>query len=341
MRRVLFGLFSLVLLNSCDDGEIIVTDFDFDDSSIQFCEGPNKNVFYAINNDGIFESISLEFSDSQLSIDENGNLIPPDPINEEISFPLDDQNDRIVYRLYTGEIPTGANNYFCNVVPPSSPNVVEEWISGSGATARITGRFTDERGDADPDGDGLLNNEEEWDSNGVAYQDTDNDGIPDYLDVDDDGDNVPTRIENANNAPLNDEGVIDSDNDGILNYLDPDDDGDGVPTRLEVEEGNEDNPVAFSSTGDGVANYLNDEQRERLEHDEYIPNNVTRTFGFQILIDNLQLSQTVSGATQRFGETYVFGTYNGGSNRETLCRDQDPDCGEPEETEEEETEEPN
>jgi len=76
MRRLLFGIFSIALLNSCDDGEIIVTNFDFEDSTVQFCEGPNRNVFYSINNNDVFESISLEFSNNQLELDDEGNLRP-------------------------------------------------------------------------------------------------------------------------------------------------------------------------------------------------------------------------------------------------------------------------
>ena len=330
MRRLLYGIFSLSLLAACDDGDIIVTDFDFDESSIEFCDGPNKNVFYAINNDGVFESISFEFRSNQLSLDENGNIDPPDPIDEEITIPLDDQNNRIVYRLYNEEIPTGSNAYFCSVVPPSTPRVVEEWISGSGAVARITARYTDETPDGDPDDDNIPNSEEGWNREGVDLWDTDNDGIPDYLDEDDDGDNVPTATEISSSIPLNEEGVRDTDVDGILNYLDPDDDGDGVPTRLEVTEDNVTNPTGNQSTEIGP-DYLNPGQTNRYEHDQYNENVITRSFGFQILIENLQLTnQDGSGETQRFGQSYNFGNYNRGTEEIRRCPSQDPDCDEPE-----------
>ena len=68
MRRLLFGIFSLALLSACDDGEIIVTNFDFEDSTLQFCDGPDRNVIYAINNNDVYESISLEFNNSQLKV---------------------------------------------------------------------------------------------------------------------------------------------------------------------------------------------------------------------------------------------------------------------------------
>lgn len=61
--------------------------------------------------------------------------------------------------------------------------------------------------------------------------DSDNDGIPDFLDKDDDGDSVLTKLEDPNNDwnPYND----DSDGDGISNYLDPDANGNGV---LDIQE---------------------------------------------------------------------------------------------------------
>ena len=54
----------------------------------------------------------------------------------------------------------------------------------------------------------------------VKNDDTDGDTIPDYLDVDDDGDGVLTKNEdaNGNGNPLDD----DTDGDGIPDYLDAD-----------------------------------------------------------------------------------------------------------------------
>lgn len=56
------------------------------------------------------------------------------------------------------------------------------------------------------------------DSENLYDDDTDNDDIPNFLDVDDDGDGVPTRYEDVNNDgdPTND----DTDGDGTPNYLD-------------------------------------------------------------------------------------------------------------------------
>jgi len=325
MRRLLFSIFTLALMTSCDDGEIIVTSFDFEDSTVQFCEGPNKNVFYAVNNNDVFESISLEFNNNQLTVDEDGNLVPPE--EEEISFDLTG-NNRIVYRIFNSEVP---NDYFCNVVPPSSPTVVEEWISGTGATVFVTISFNDEAPDADADGDGLDNIDEGLNADGVDLQDTDSDGIPDYLDVDDDGDNVITRIEL---------GTEPADDDNIPNYLDDDDDNDGVPTRLEVSSDDLDNPIA-SQTAQGISDYLNAEQPTLLQHDEYTDHNITRDYGFRIVVEDLKFTkQDGSGESIQY-ESYDFGNFSESNIDFPLCPSQDPNSceTETEETEEEEEEE--
>ncbi len=81
--------------------------------------------------------------------------------------------------------------------------------------------------DRDVDGDGLVNPDEDVDGNGdLRNDDTDDDGNPNFNDLNDDGDLFTTPEEdlNGNGDPRDD----DSDLDGTPNYLDPDDDGDGI-----------------------------------------------------------------------------------------------------------------
>jgi len=77
-------------------------------------------------------------------------------------------------------------------------------------------------------------------------QDTDEDGIIDALDNDDDNDGVLTTAEDVNNdsSPIND----DTDEDGIPNFLDNDDDGD---KRLTLIEGSQ-----LDSDKDGILDYI-------------------------------------------------------------------------------------
>ncbi len=58
----------------------------------------------------------------------------------------------------------------------------------------------------------------------IGVRDTDSDGLPDYLDVDSDGDSIPDAIEDN----------VDSDLDGLPDYLDLDSDNDGIPDTIEA-----------------------------------------------------------------------------------------------------------
>ncbi|MEZ5535914.1 MAG: hypothetical protein R3F02_09835 [Thiolinea sp.] len=94
----------------------------------------------------------------------------------------------------------------------------------------------------DPNGDGVYGYR--------LLPDSDGDGLPDVLDVIDegnigdlDGDGIPDELEKG----FDEADPVDTDGDGIFDYLDPDDDGDGVPTLLEGEKDRD---------NDGRVNYL-------------------------------------------------------------------------------------
>ncbi|MGL1886720.1 MAG: VWA domain-containing protein [Reichenbachiella sp.] len=102
----------------------------------------------------------------------------------------------------------------------------------------------------DEDGDGIPDERE-------LNEDTDLDGILNYMDVDDDGDGIPTIDENLNaDSTAEDD---DSDSDGIPNYLDNDDDGDGILTIDEDTNGDGDY-LNDDFDGDGVPDYLDTDQ---------------------------------------------------------------------------------
>lgn len=118
-----------------------------------------------------------------------------------------------------------------------------------GEPASATLFIVDGNSTADDDGDGLSNSEEC--PGGAPCRDTDDDGIPDYQDPDDDNDGIPTASENPPDQ--------DTDSDGIPDYRDDDDDGDGRPTREEDlnEDGDGDpstNPTDLDE--DGIPDYL-------------------------------------------------------------------------------------
>ena len=94
------------------------------------------------------------------------------------------------------------------------------------------------------------------DSN-LSNDDTDADGIANFIDNDDDGDLVLTEVEYVFTGRNANDTVLDTDADGIPNFLDNDDDGDGALT-IEEDYNNNNNPLDDDTNNDGEADYLQD-----------------------------------------------------------------------------------
>ena len=106
-------------------------------------------------------------------------------------------------------------------------------------------------------------------------QDSDQDGIPDYRDPDDDNDGINTQYEAADpNKDGNPSDARDSDTDTVPDYLDADDDGDNKPTSSEKADANGDhNPAdAEDVDDDSIPNYLdnNDEPSVYVSMQAYL-----------------------------------------------------------------------
>lgn len=302
MRNNIFILLLLLGFTSCNDGDIIINNFDFEDANLKSCNKTGKSkVLYKINNDNIFETISLRVSNSNFS--DIAGVLSSDTREIRVSLPSSNgSNDaKLIYRTYDDEV---KNDYFCGDIPPSSPKVREEFLSVGGTIVIVTAE--DLGNTTDQDGDGVLDvNEKDGD--------TDGDGIPDIQDVDDDGDNVFTSTENANAANDNttEDGLRDTDEDGIPNYLDPDDDGDGVPTKFEVSMDAQ-FPTAISNKNDaGVSFYLDRfSTNSFMDVSVVLPNIIKVRFRSIITIEDLQLqNQNGSGEEISF-ESYNFGEFS-------------------------------
>lgn len=109
----------------------------------------------------------------------------------------------------------------------------------------------------DSDNDGVIDSEEDRNGNGnLEDDDTDFDSIPNYLDVDDDGDNIDTSIEiNITTGRMPNHPFVDTDGDLIENYLDNDDDEDGVLT-IDEDYNNNGDPTDDDTDMSGTADYL-------------------------------------------------------------------------------------
>ncbi len=88
-------------------------------------------------------------------------------------------------------------------------------------------------GGGDADKDGILDKDEDVDGDGdPGNDDSDEDGIPNYLDPDDDNDGILTKNECPAGIPC-----PNTDGDDKPNHLDPDDDDDNIPTKNECPGG--------------------------------------------------------------------------------------------------------
>ncbi|EDM43042.1 hypothetical protein SCB49_12494 [unidentified eubacterium SCB49] len=264
-------LISVVIINtfsSCDDGDLIVTSFDFEDQTLQICGGENALVFFKINNDAQ-ESIALNIASTSDIF-----------LQEEIEDIELSTTNFVTYRKYNGDIDA---SYFCSSVPPTSPQVNSEYLAESGTVAIDNTLILDDD-DGVPEEEELGNNEDE-------PMDTDGDGIPDYYDADDDGDNVPTRLELFENETDEENGIYkDTDGDGIPDYLDDDDDGDGILTRNESTDGDIDPLNDINDESSGIPDFLNANVAiPGFEIEEYILHSVNRNASISIVLFNLVL----------------------------------------------------
>lgn len=230
MRKLFFVILSVLSFSlfTCNDGEIITVEFDFD-NSFRAC-GTEGLVFYKTKNNPS-ETLSIRISGITLE----DILEVGDDNLYEADFQLSATNT-FNYRTYNNTtLPT---NLFCNDVPSSELKINRDLVSTSG-NVHIETVLTED------DNDGIPAALEDINGNGnLEDDDTDGDGIPNYLDADDDGDNVLTKDENPN--PNNDNDLSDAqdtDGDGIPDYLDADDDGDGVLTRDEENQSQDQNPT--------------------------------------------------------------------------------------------------
>ena len=280
MRSLLILLFCCNFLLSCDDGDVLNVELDFD-KNLTLCGDSNtpNYILYDTKNDPS-ESLTLLFPNNTQA----QTILNPENSGNMETMTINKSSVRFIYRTYNGD----PNDYICEDIPDANVSVNENFEAESG-TANFISTFEDDDNDGVPTA-------LEFDG------DTDGDGIPNYKDSDDDGDNVPTLNEKPD---PNDDGDIsdaqDTDGDGIPDYLDNDDDGDGTPTRLE-DENNNGNLFDDLATGAAVARFLDDTVSDTYAVTFVMPNAFRRTFRINVTLEDIDLTIL---ATDRF----ELGTY--------------------------------
>lgn len=123
MKRFLGILICVLAFNSCDDGNLIMEDINFEDVDTQSCT--TNDIIYKLKEK---EALLLEIPESSF---ENEPTVPGTPTLIDI----DNSNYRVVYRFYNGTI---ASENICNTIPPALPNVTDQWTASSGKIQIIT-----------------------------------------------------------------------------------------------------------------------------------------------------------------------------------------------------------
>ena len=118
MNRFLVIIVLSLLLHSCNDGDVIVTDFNFENAPLQTCGQVGNYVFYKVNSQ-VFESLSLRLGTTDSIYKTEGEKI----------YELAGNTNFVNYRSYDGPL---GNNYFCSSIPPTAPKVEVDYLAVSG-----------------------------------------------------------------------------------------------------------------------------------------------------------------------------------------------------------------
>lgn len=301
MRTLLSVLTLSFLFFSCDDGEIITTELTFG-NTFKAC---GDIVFYKTKSEPA-ESLSLLVTTPSIELSDFYETVPTTE-NPYLVELVDTQlvvnitgNNVLNYRSYAS-LP---DNLFCSDIPPANIQVTQDLNSGGKAL------FTMDL--IEDDNDGIPAELEDLNGNGDLYDDdTDGDGIPNFLDADDDGDNVLTINESPNYTAADGLSMaLDTDGDGIPDYLDDDDDGDGVLTRDEENTTQDQNPTNDITNNTVGPDYLNPMVATAVPATAYRVHSIKQKFAVTLNLENL----TFDVVTQQFLD---FGTLDDPSTNKT------------------------
>lgn len=277
MQRLLFILVIGLLCYSCDDGDVFQVSLEFEDT-FETC---GSLVLYKTK-DSPPESLSIQLQGR--TIDEFLNVGDDNVFTQTYEF--SSNSNAFNYRTYSTA--PDPNFVFCNDIPPANIDILVDSESSSG-TATVTTILVEDDNDgipADLEGRGA----QAEDGSYPDAIDTDNDGIPNYLDVDDDGDNVLTTAENPEyTEEFGLANAQDTDLDGIPDYLDNDDDNDGVPTRDEESINADNNPLNDVTEPDNGADYLNPNISISVPATAFIAHPIQQVYTISVFVENIQI----------------------------------------------------
>ena len=272
MKKICFLSF-LIFNLSCDDGDFEVPSFDFDDVSLSNC---GDIVLHKISSSGN-EALILKLDENNT----DGTFFKTALTNETYAI-SSTRNNNFLYRIFEDRVNSG---YFCQEIPPVEPIVLKEW-NGEGTLVVNNVITLDDEDNVPTALEGTI-------------LDTDNDGYPNYIDTDDDGDNIATREEdlNGDGDPTND----DTDNDGIPNYLDKDDDNDGIDSINESKTADDNENL--------IVDYLDPDTQLFMDANAAPTNTYKQNYVISFEFETLNLTNSENEINYTNG--FLFGTKAG------------------------------
>ncbi|OXB12785.1 hypothetical protein [Flavobacterium reichenbachii] len=121
MKKYASLLLFALLLNGCDDGDLVVDTIDFASVEPASCGIPTGTTS---GNSLIYKLKDREAFLLQMPI--GSGLIEND---STYTYDINNTSYRLLYRAYDGAV---ATDNLCSTIPPSTPKVTEEWIATGG-----------------------------------------------------------------------------------------------------------------------------------------------------------------------------------------------------------------
>ena len=125
MKKILVLVASVFMLQACDDGDITLESFNFNPENVDNC--PNNNLVFNINRNDL---LLLNIPASSFPTEET-----PDGSPAIITI---DSDDQIIYRIYSGDVTATS---ICDLIPPASPIVNQEWNATGGTIEIVTDKL--------------------------------------------------------------------------------------------------------------------------------------------------------------------------------------------------------
>lgn len=113
----------MLLLNSCDDGNLTQEDIDFENFTTQSCT--TNNIIYKLNDK---EALIIEIPATSFVND-------PTTDNSPRTLNISTTSNRVVYRFYDGAV---SRDNICETIQPATPIVVDQWTATSGTIEILT-----------------------------------------------------------------------------------------------------------------------------------------------------------------------------------------------------------